>query len=180
MSKHPLAFPTTSCLTATWSISYSRVKNIVLSHVRKMLSHFSITDAADWSAPLTVLVLILMEHQGNQKPRYVAPLEIFSYSCRRSDIVPVKAQNLNLEITVIFNFNILKIVSTIKNYASTRLMNLYLKILKHQFISSKKYLLKPEMVANTFNPTTQRAEASGSSWVSGQPCLYTKFNVNQG
>lgn len=94
--------------------------------------------------------------------------------------MPVKAQNLNLEITVIFNFNILKIVSTIKNYASTRLMNLYLKILKHQFTSSKKYLLKPEMVAHTFNPTTQRAEAGGSPWGSGQPCLYSKFNANQG
>lgn len=61
-----------------------------------------------------------------------------------------------------FNFNILKVVSTIKNYASPRLMNLYLKILKHQLISIKKYLLKPEMVAHAFNTTTQRAEAGGS------------------
>lgn len=61
-----------------------------------------------------------------------------------------------------FNFNILKVVSTIKNYASPRLMNLYLKILKHQLISIKKYLLKLEMVAHAFNTTTQRAEAGGS------------------
>ena len=94
--------------------------------------------------------------------------------------MPVKAQNLNLEITVIFNFNILKVVSTIKNYASTRLMNLYLKILKHRFISIKKYPLKSEMVAHAFSPTTQRAEAGGSPWVPGQPGLYSKFNANQG
>lgn len=87
-----------------------------------------------------------------------------------------KVHNLNLEITAVFHSCIFTLellviftLKLIKNYVSTRLMNLNLQILilkfvfiKHQFISIKKYLLKPDMMAHTFNPGTERTEAGGT------------------
>jgi hypothetical protein len=36
------------------------------------------------------------------------------------------------------------------------------------------------VVADTFNPSTQEAEADGSLWVWGQPGLQSKFQDHQG
>jgi hypothetical protein len=41
------------------------------------------------------------------------------------------------------------------------------------------YLSNPIVVAHTFNPSTQEAEAGGSLWVWGQPDLYSEFQGSQ-
>jgi hypothetical protein len=49
-----------------------------------------------------------------------------------------------------------------------------------EFVNIEKPILRPGMVAHTFNASTWEAEAGGSLWVGGQPGLQSEFQDSQG
>jgi len=55
-----------------------------------------------------------------------------------------------------------------------------LAALQRKFVSFKEKCVSQAVVAHTFNPRTQGAEAGRALWVQGQPGLQSKFQDSQG